>query len=320
MEHIFAIIIALGLDFVIGDPKWLPHPVRGFGWMIKKCDNALNEGRFRKSKGVITVIVVCGFATVISAAVIFYLYSLHWVIGMLVEALFIFTTIATKSLKEAAIEVKLPLADQNLDLAREKLSWIVGRDTIQLDESEIVRGVVETVAENTSDGITAPLFFAILGGGPLAVMYRAANTCDSMLGYKNETYREFGWAAAKFDDLLNFVPSRISGVLMIVANVALAKQSLKKCMKLLFRDASKHPSPNSGWLEAAMASILSVQLGGINYYKGVASNRATIGEPIVALTVKHIDMANQVMIRTVIACTIFYVLGGMFIESTNTWR
>ena len=150
-----------------------------------------------------------------------------------------------------------------------------------LDEGEISRGAIETVAENTSDGVTAPLFWALLGGAPLAMVYRATNTCDSMVGYKNERYKEFGWASAKWDDVMNWIPSRLTGMIMLLGNRP-EKISYRKAWTILFRDAKKHPSPNSGWGEAAVASILGIQLGGINYYKGIISNRAKMGDPLSA--------------------------------------
>ena len=192
------------------------------------------------------------------------------------------TTIAHKSLKDAALEVYDPLQKEDYQEARLKLSYIVGRDTEQLDESEIVRGTVETVAENTSDGVTAPMFWAWIGGAPFALLYRAINTCDSMVGYKNDKYSEFGWASARMDDVVNWIPSRLTGFIMLLANRP-QKTKVKKTWKILFRDAKKHPSPNSGWCEAAAAAILGVQLGGVNTYKGIVSNRALMGDPLYPL-------------------------------------
>ena len=191
---------------------------------------------------------------------------------------FDFNNDCSKKSAEAGMEVYRPLAGKK-DEAGLKLSYIVGRDTEKLDESEIVRGTIETVAENTSDGITAPLFWAFIGGAPLAMVYRVINTCDSMVGYKNEKYSDFGWASAKLDDVVNWIPSRITGFLMLLAYRP-EKAKIKATWKILFRDAKKHPSPNSGWCEAAAAALLGVQLGGVNTYKGIVSNRALMGDPL----------------------------------------
>jgi adenosylcobinamide-phosphate synthase len=314
--HIIAICFALLLDWFIGDPRWFPHPVVGFGKILSYCDKKWNNGSYRKVKG----IMVVGTVSIILLSTTWYIvkmsYELHPFIGILTESSIIFTAIAAKSLKEAALDVYAPLQNGNLVEARKKLSWIVGRDTEKLEESEIVRGVVETVGENTSDGITAPLFYAFLGGAPFCILYRFVNTCDSMYGYKSEKYIEFGWAAARFDDLLNYIPSRITGIVMIISNFSASKQSLPACLHILKRDAPKHPSPNSGWCEAAMAGILGVQLGGTNFYKNVVSKRPKLGNKLVSLEAGHILAAVAIMIRTVIGFTILFCIGGLIVAFT----
>jgi adenosylcobinamide-phosphate synthase len=319
MEHLLAIIIAVILDYFIGDPRWLPHPVRGMGMLISYLDRRFNYGEYRKLNGILTVVIVCLVAYAVSFTFIHISYQLSTILGIAVESIVIFTTIATKSLKDAAYEVYIPLKQGDLVSARKQLSMIVGRDTEQLDEREIVRGCVETVAENISDGITAPLFYSLIGGGAFAFVYRAVNTCDAMLGYKNETYIDFGWASARFDDLLNFLPARMTALIMILANVRISPFSFKQCLKLLVSDAKKHPSPNSGWGEAAMAALLGVQLGGVNTYKGVVSIRPKLGEQLVNLRKEHIRDAVNVMIRTVIAFVVLLCLGGILFEFAVTW-
>ncbi len=199
-----------------------------------------------------------------------------------------------------------------------KLSYIVGRDTEQLGESEIVRGTVETVAENTSDGVTAPMFWAWIGGAPFALLYRAINTCDSMVGYKNDKYSEFGWASARMDDVVNWIPSRLTGFIMLWANRP-QKTKVKKTWNILFRDAKKHPSPNSGWCEAAAAAILGVQLGGVNTYKGIVSNRALMGDPLYHLERNDIIKMNLILSRTTFLFLLILWLGGVFIDMAITW-
>jgi len=238
-------------------------------------------------------------------------------VGIAIEAILIWTTIAEKSLKEAALTVYDPLQKGELNEARHKLSYIVGRDTDQLDEQGIVRATIETVAENTSDGVTAPLFYALIGGAPLALLYRAVNTCDSMVGYKNEKYMEFGWASAKLDDLLNLIPSRLTSMCMLFSNRGV-HSSFFQTAKLVLRDAKKHPSPNSGWGEAAVAALLGIQLGGLNFYKGIRSDRAKMGEPYLPVSDQHILQANGILSRTVLAFLLLLWIGGIFIEMAYT--
>mgnify|MGYP001196912811 CR=1 FL=1 len=316
MSHLFAIALALLLDLLLGDPRWLPHPVRAIGSLIAFFDQRLNRGRHRRAKGIAAAVAVTGIVYALSFFVVYIGYSLSSLFGVIVEAVLIFTAIATKSLQEAAWNVLIPLEQGDMEKARRELSMIVGRDTENLDEAEMVRACVETVAENTSDGITAPLFYAFIGGAPLALFYRAVNTCDSMLGYKNDTYREFGWASARLDDVVNYVPARLTAIVMIFVH---GGKRMRHCFRVLFRDARKHPSPNSGWPEAAMAALLGVQLGGTNTYKGIVSHRPTIGDRLVPLKKDHIRQAVRIMLVTVLSFAILLLMGGMIVEFTSTW-
>ncbi|KXG11103.1 Cobalamin biosynthesis protein CobD [Anoxybacillus sp. P3H1B] len=313
--HLLAMALAVVIDFFIGDPRWLPHPVRGMGRLIAWLDHRLNRGRMRRVKGIVTIGIVVAVVYGISSIIIYESYRVSVVFGVVIEALLMFTTIAAKSLKEAAWNVMIPLEQGDIEKARNELSMIVGRDTETLNEPEIVRACVETVAENTSDGITAPLFYALVGGGALALVYRAVNTCDSMLGYKNEKYGDFGWASARLDDVLNYIPARLTGIVMVLGN----SRHIRGCLRLVLRDARKHPSPNSGWGEAAMAALLGVQLGGTNTYQGVISQRPKIGEALVELKKEHIRQAVHVMFRTVVVFLALLSLGGMIVEAAGTW-
>jgi adenosylcobinamide-phosphate synthase len=317
VSHLFAIALALLLDVLIGDPRWLPHPVRAIGSLIAFLDQRLNQGRYRRAKGIVAAVAVTGIVYGLSFFAVYISYSLSSLFGVIVEAVLIFTAIAAKSLQEAAWNVLIPLEQGDMEKARRELSMIVGRDTENLGESEIVRACVETVAENTSDGITAPLFYAFIGGAPLALFYRAVNTCDSMLGYKNNTYREFGWASARLDDVVNYVPARLTAVVMVLVH---GGRRMRHCFRVLFRDARKHPSPNSGWPEAAMAALLGVQLGGTNTYKGIVSPRPTIGDPLVPLKKDHIRQAVRIMLATVLLFAILLFIGGIMIEFASAWR
>ncbi|MGM0754043.1 MAG: adenosylcobinamide-phosphate synthase CbiB [Bacillota bacterium] len=318
IHHLFAITIAYVLDLWIGDPPDWPHPVKWMGKAISRMDRRLNRGRFLKSKGIVMVSILVISAFILTSCIIWASYSIHTIIGILIEAIIIMTTISQKSLKLAALEVFHPLEKNDMETAREKLSYIVGRDTEHLNESEIVRGTVETVAENTSDGITAPLFWALIGGAPLAIVYRCVNTCDSMVGYKNKRYIDFGWASAKLDDVLNWIPSRITGVILYFCKRP-EYFSYREGFRILQEDAKKHPSPNSGWGEAAVAANLGIQLGGLNTYKGVVSDRAKMGRKAFELERNHIP---KTIVRMQKACFIFIIvlwIGGIIFGITRSW-
>jgi adenosylcobinamide-phosphate synthase len=316
--HLISITIAYFLDMLIGDPPDLPHPVRWIGTMISFFEKRWNKGKFKRWKGVLMLLFILLFVFYIVGVLVVIGYSIHPLVGIFVESIVIATSIAQKSLKVASLEVYRPLLEGDIKAARKKLSYIVGRDTESLDEGEIARGAIETVAENTSDGVTAPLFWALIGGAPLAMVYRAANTCDSMVGHMNDRYKEFGWASAKWDDLLNWIPSRLTGMLMLIGKRP-ENRSYKKAWTILFRDAKKHPSPNSGWGEAAVAAILGIQLGGINYYKGMVSNRAKMGDPIQPIQAKHIIKANHILSKTVFLFLLFLWIGGMLLDLAFSW-
>lgn len=287
--HIIAIAIGLILDKIIGDPPNWPHPVRWIGNLISRLTALLNRGNRRKAKGFLLVFIVVGITFFFTVVVLITAYSVHVFVGIALESILIASGLAQKSLKDAAMEVYKPLVDKDLPAARQKLSWIVGRDTEKLDEKEITRGVVETVSENISDGITAPLFYAFLfAGAPGLWVYKAINTLDSMVGYKNEKYEEFGYASAKLDDIANYIPSRMTGYIIMLWGKKESTLPFKERMKGWWLDAKKHPSPNSGYLEAATAYQLGIQLGGINTYKGIISNRALMGIGEIPLNPSHI--------------------------------
>ena len=288
------LITAYILDLIIGDPYWLPHPVRTIGKIIEYLERILRKNnqnqRAEKIKGI--------FLTVITVGLSYYIiYFLIYIAGIISPGLkfafssfFIFTALSTKNLGEEAFSVYRALKENNLELARERVSRIVGRDTKNLDENEIVRATVETVAENTVDGIISPLFYAVLGGAPLAMAYKAVNTLDSMVGYKNEKYLYFGWFSAKLDDLANYLPARISVLLIPVASLMLRQRSLA-ALKAIFRDGKKSPSPNAGIPEAGFAGALGIQLGGFNFYQGVKEYRPVLGKKLKRKSSKDILQA-----------------------------
>lgn len=316
--HLLSVTLAYILDMIIGDPPHWPHPVRWIGNFISFFEKRWNNGKAKRWKGVAMLLIVLLAVCFVVCLIVLIGYKIHPVAGILLEGLIISTTIAQKNLKEAALEVYRPLNMGDLLEARKKLSYIVGRDTDSLDEGEIARGTIETIAENTSDGVTAPLFWALVGGAPLAMIYRATNTCDSMVGYVNERYKEFGWASAKWDDVMNLIPSRLTGIIMLLGKKP-EKMSYRKAWAILFRDAKKHPSPNSGWGEAAASAILGIQLGGVNYYNGMVSNRAKMGDPIQPIEAVHILKSNAILGKTVFLFLLLLWAGGMIIELAITW-
>jgi adenosylcobinamide-phosphate synthase len=316
--HLTAISIAYFIDRFVGDPPDWPHPVRWIGRLISFLEERLNQGKNKRLKGVAMLLIVLLLVLFFVLLLVVISYRIHPILGIAIESIIIATTIAQKSLKEAALDVHAPLENGDLAEARIKLSYIVGRDTESLSESEIARGAIETVAENTSDGVTAPLFWALIGGAPLAMVYRVTNTCDSMVGYMNDRFKDFGWASAKWDDVMNWIPSRLTGILMIIGTKPM-KIEYQLAWKVLFRDAKKHPSPNSGWGEAAVAAILGIQLGGINYYKGIVSNRAKMGEPLVPIHAEHILLVNKILDKTVFLFVLLLWIGGMIFEFAFTW-
>ncbi|WP_100330346.1 adenosylcobinamide-phosphate synthase CbiB [Bacillus xiapuensis] len=316
--HLIATALAVLIDRLVGDPPQWPHPVRWIGSLISFLEKSWNRGGWRKGKGAVMVLSVVIISGGISYLLIFLSYAVHPLWGVLAEAAVISATIACRSLKEAGLSVYEPLHRGDIAAARMKLSYIVGRDTDQLDEAEITRGAIETVAENTSDGVTAPLFWAFLFGGAGAMMYRAINTCDSMVGYKNDRYGEFGWASAKLDDLVNWFPARLTAWLMTWSYPE-SEYTRKQVWSIVRRDASKHPSPNSGWCEAAVAAQLGIELGGVNLYKGRVSSRAKMGDPLKKKEAKDILRANQMMQRSSMLFLLCIWIGGLLYELARTW-
>ncbi|XKE69232.1 adenosylcobinamide-phosphate synthase CbiB [Jeotgalibacillus malaysiensis] len=319
ITHAAAITIALCLDRFIGDPPAWPHPVRWIGSFIIWLEHRLNKGRSRKLKGIFGVFSVVAMTILMTALVVYGSYQIHWSAGFMLETILITSALASKSLADAAKEVSAPLQKGEMKEARTKLSWIVGRDTEKLDESAIARGTIETVAENTSDGVTAPMFFALLFGAPGMWGYKAINTGDSIVGYKNERYAEYGWASAKLDDFANWIPARITALLMLLT-VKPANGKRSALLKVLPAQSKKHPSPNSGWGEAAVALLLHIKLGGTNTYQGVISNRPVIGLSDDPLTVHHIEQTITIMHRTAWLFLACCWIGGMLYDLTFPWR
>ncbi len=291
------LLAATALDLAVGDPRGVPHPVVAMGAVIGRCERLWNRGspRARRLKGMLmTALVVVG-VYLLAWATLSLLYRLHPGLGLVAELWLLATTLAIKGLVDAARAVAEPLGRGDLAASRLALSRIVGRDTAQLDEGEITRGTVETVAENTVDGITAPLFWALIGGAPLALAYKAVNTLDSMVGYRNARYADFGYASARLDDLANWLPARLTALALWLGALVMPGMRVRGALLSTRRDARRHPSPNAGWPEAMVARLLGVQLGGTNHYAGEVSHRATLGDPLEPLRVGHIALAIRLM-------------------------
>ena len=299
---VILVAFAILIDLLVGDPRWLPHPVVIIGRMISSYERLWNRGtaRQRKLSGAFLTVTVVGGVWWVSWLFLLVLARLHPGLALIAELWLLSTTLAIKGLGDAARAVAAPLSKGDLPAARQALAMIVGRDTQRLEEAGITRGAVETVAENTVDGITAPLFFALIGGAPLALAYKAVNTLDSMVGYRNERFNDFGYASAKLDDIANWLPARLTALCLWLAGGCLIGRGVtgsrwRGALAATCREAPRHPSPNAGWPEAMVANLLGVQLGGTNFYQGVASHRATLGSGQMPLNVAHISMTLQLM-------------------------
>lgn len=292
------LLAALALDAVCGDPRWLPHPVQAIGRAALAVEAPLRrrlDDGFRA--GLVAVVVIVGGSAVITAALVNGAAAIHPRLGDLVSILVLYTTLATRSLSDHARAVQLPLQQGDLTTARAQLARLVGRDTEQLNKAEISRATVESVAENTVDGVTAPLLFAVVGGPVAAMTYKAINTLDSTFGYKTERYLHFGRTAARLDDAANFIPARLTALLTIPAAV-LAGRDGHNAWRILLRDRHNHPSPNGGQIEAAVAGALHVRLGGENRYFGQPSFRPYLGDADQTLTAQHIGAGLRLMFWT----------------------
>jgi adenosylcobinamide-phosphate synthase len=292
---IYVILAAVLLDLLLGDPRWLPHPVVYIGKLVTTLEKILrrlvpNE----RLGGVLLLVITVGVTSGLAAAILKCASAVSPYAGFAVAVYLAFTCLAARSLHGESRLVADALARGDHPEAREALSRIVGRDTANLDEPEIWRATVETVAENACDGVIAPLFCLMLGGPVLALAYKAVNTLDSMVGYKNEKYLDFGWASARFDDLANWIPARLTGLLMVLA-APFVRLSPIRAWWIMVRDGKNHSSPNSGIPEAATAGALGVQLGGTNHYFGKPVAKPTIGDAIRPLSLDSYRGAVRLM-------------------------
>lgn len=294
--NLFLMPAAFLLDFVLGDPQWFPHPVRLVGKLASGAERLFRSMGFLPLRvaGMLTAVTVIGVTVGVVQLFLWQAARLHPVAGLVVSVLMLYFAIAPRDLVAHAGSVRRALLAGDLALARKKVSMMVGRDTSSLDQEGVARAAVESVAENTSDGVTAPLFYGLFFGPAGAWLYKASNTLDSMFGYRNERYREFGWASARFDDLMNFLPSRLTVLAVAVAAFILRLDPVAS-IRSVRAGARLHESPNAGYPESAFAGALGVTLGGTRSYGGVMKTVPTLGLSNGAMDGSTIKQATRLM-------------------------
>lgn len=305
-------ILGYILDLIIGDPAFIPHPIRGIGLLIDRTETFLRkENVDLKLKGLYLLIIVtsiCYFSTflLINIFGFFNIYA-----RFVVTTFIIFQILATKSLFSETNKVYLALEVGDIDLAKKYLSYLVSRDCHEMKEEDIVTSTIETISENIVDGITAPMFYIALGGAPIGMFYKGVNTLDSMVGYKNDKYKDFGFFSAKFDDILNYIPARLTSVIIILATKIL-NMDYKNAWEILKRDKRNHSSPNSGFAEAPVAGALGIILGGKVSYFGEVFNKPTMGDDKRKPDIKDIRDTHKIMFLTSLLMFGIYVLIGIW--------
>lgn len=317
--HIFAFIAGFVLDLLIGDPHFIPHPVRLIGSLISFCDKRLNcdagynisekkLNLIKYKRGMLLAFTVIFATFAISVIIILAAYSINLYAGVIAEAVMTWQILATKCLRVESMRVYDALRTDGVDAGRRAVSMIVGRDTSVLDAAGITRAAVETIAENTSDGVIAPMLYTAIGGPVLGFVYKAVNTMDSMLGYKNDKYMYFGRFAARLDDVVNFIPARISAYLMIAAAFIGGRQfDGKNAYRIFKRDRFNHASPNSAQTESVCAGALRVQLAGDAVYFGKLVKKKYIGDGLREIEYEDIKRANRLMYITAFLCELLSV-------------
>lgn len=312
--NLLSIYTGYALDLIIGDPYSFPHPVRYIGKLIsiveKQIRKITSSDKGLKIAGFFLWFIVVG-ATFGITTLVLQLFKFNKVAYFIVNTILIYTTLATKCLKDESSKIYKVLKTGDLEKSRIQLSYIVGRDTTNLNEKEIVRATVETVAENTVDGIIAPLFYGFIGGAPLAMAYKAVNTLDSTVGYKNDKYYYLGFASAKIDDIANYIPARL-GVILLPLGSLFTGFNFKDALKIGIRDRKNHKSPNCAFSEGAVAGALGIQLGGTNVYFGKEVYKPTIGDKTREIEIEDIVRTNKIMysssIISIIIFTVAYYL------------
>lgn len=302
------IFLAVLLDLIIGDPYSFPHPVKLMGNIINLEEKLIR--RFFKSKkhlkiAGLFVVVINIFLAFLIPFLLLNMLKDNKLLYNIISIYLIYTCIAARCLSDEAIKVSNAL-DMGIEEGRNRLSYIVGRDTKNLNEEEIIKATIETVAENTSDGVIAPLFYIMLLGVPGGLVYKFVNTMDSMLGYLNEKYIDLGYFPAKIDDLFNLIPARLTAILMNISSFG--RFNTKEGFRIMIRDRKNHKSPNSGYPESSVAGLLGIQLGGSNYYHGMLVEKPTIGDDNSKINKKHIENTIEIIYRSLILFLLIYFL------------
>ena len=310
--HTIALAAGFILDLIFGDPRWLYHPVCLIGNLISFLEKRIRKILPKTSSGELTgglieVLIICILSFGIPGVILYTLYPKVPGLALLLESFWCYQLLATRSLKDESMRVYDCLKHGTLEESRKAVSMIVGRDTAALTEEGVTKAAVETVAENASDGVIAPMLYMAIGGAPLMFLYKGINTMDSMLGYKNDRYLYFGRCAAKLDDAANYLPARISGALMVLASYLTGFDG-KNAWKIFRRDSRNHASPNSAQTESVMAGALDVRLAGNAYYFGKLYEKPTIGDPIRPIEPEDIRRANRLLYATAITGVVLFLL------------
>ncbi len=313
MYHLIALLLGFFIDLLLGDPHSIPHPVVWIGKLITAVEKAVRRifpktVRGENVAGGVLWLVVAGVSTAVPALLLYAAYRLHPAAGLVLESIMCWQILATKSLRDESMKVYAALKEGVPENYRRAVSMIVGRDTAELDDLAVARAAVETVAENASDGVIAPMLFLALGGAPLGFFYKAANTMDSMLGYVEMPYKNIGLVPAKMDDVLNYIPARLSALLMLAAG-ALLRLDVKNGWRIWRRDRRNHASPNSAQTESVCAGLLGVRLAGDAYYHGVLHKKPYIGDARREIEYEDIPRAGRLLYAT--AALSLLLFGGI---------
>lgn len=313
----YSLLAGFVLDMIFGDPHWMPHIIRAYGHLISICERVLRPLfpatlKGERTAGTLLVLIVAGLGTVLPLVCIELMCSISPYAAFAVESFICYQLLCTRSLRDESLAVFIALKDGDIVRARKALSMIVGRDTEKLDVTGVTKAAVETVAENAGDGVVAPLFWMGLLGVGGGCLCKAVNTMDSMIGYKNAKYRYFGTCAARFDDVLNFIPARIAGLLAVLG-AWICRFDAKNAMKIFLRDRLKHESPNSAHTEAAWAGALRIQLAGPASYEGKIEDKPFLGDPLRPVEIYDIRRAHKLLLvvallALVMACVMRYVI------------
>lgn len=320
MNHILPVLFALFLDKIFGDPRHFPHPIKYIGLLANKLESILYINTNKKLAGLTLVLSLYSIAFLVTVFIL-KIFSNSPILVFFIESIIIYTTIALNDLIKHSQNVRNALKKEGLEEARKQVSMIVGRDTKSLDKTGILNATFESLAENFSDGVIGPLLFALIGGAPFAILYKAINTCDSMFGYKNSKYIEFGYFSAKIDDFANFAPARLAALSSILACFFL-KLSAKNAFFTMIKDSKKHASPNSGFPESTFAGAFGIKIGGPQYYEEVLFDKEFIGISKNIITEEIVQKAEKLAIFSTyififLYCLLFFIANGLLITLTS---